>query len=96
MASTKLIKPEFFGKPRLLSFSVDARLLFFGLWSLADENGCLNFELPRDKMLFYIALDADPEPLLVELIEARFIQIYKTETDKFFHICPFSSYVIRA
>lgn len=46
MARIRSIKPEFFTSETLASVSRDSRLLFIGLWPIADDYGCL-LDIPR-------------------------------------------------
>lgn len=41
MARTRMVKPEFFTDKKLSGVSIPARLLFVGLWTLADRSGRL-------------------------------------------------------
>jgi len=41
MARTRSIKPAFFANEHLAELSAGTRLLFIGLWTIADKNGKL-------------------------------------------------------
>ena len=76
MARIRSLKIGFFTNERLAEFSPWHRLLFEGLWLLADREGRLEDRPRRIKAeLFpYDALDIDP--MLTDLADARFIQRY--------------------
>jgi hypothetical protein len=44
-----MIKPDFFDDPDVADLSFAARLLFIGLWTLADKDGFLEDDLRRIK-----------------------------------------------
>jgi hypothetical protein len=73
------IKPEFWQDERLATVSLSARLLFVGLWNLADDFGVLrgNPRLIRGQLFPYDAIDV--EPLLAELERARRIVRYRPD-----------------
>lgn len=77
VARIRCIKPGFFLNETLGSLSVHARLLYIGLWCLADREGKLE-DRPRwiqTQILPYDTCDVDK--LLAELAKSEFIVRYK-------------------
>ena len=76
MARTRNIKPSFFTNDELAECSFPARLLFAGLWTLADRAGRLLDKPRRIKGQLFPFDDLDIEALLVELVERGFVSRY--------------------
>ena len=55
MARARNIKPAFFKNETLVELPVETRLLFIGLWTLADREGRLEDRPKRIKMEIYPA-----------------------------------------
>ena len=78
MARIRTIKPEFFTSDTLAEASRDARLLFVGLWTMADREGRLDDRPKRIKAtLFPYDDDADIEMWLNELTTLGHIVRYE-------------------
>lgn len=79
MARIRSIKPEFWHDERLASVSRDARLLFIGMWNLADDFGVLraNPRLLKGQVFPYDEIDVSP--LLGELERAARIVRYRPD-----------------
>lgn len=77
MARERIIKPDFFTHPDLGELPAHARLLFAGLWCLADREG----RLPDKPKVIKLAVlpwdDVDVDDLLAQLACAGFIQRYQ-------------------
>ena len=78
MARARLIKPGFFTNEALVQLLFEIRLLFIGLWTLADRNGRLEDCPIRLKMELFPADNVDVEDALAQLEELRFIHRYET------------------
>lgn len=76
MARARNIKPGFFKDEDLIEVSFAARLLFAGLWTLADRRGVLEDRPKRIKMEVFPADDVDMDALLDELASVGSIQRY--------------------
>lgn len=77
MARTRYIKPDFFDSEKVAALSLAARLLFVGLWTLADRDG--RFELSPRRIrarLFPYDDGIDVVALLNELIGRKMLQPY--------------------
>jgi len=76
MPRARNIKPAFFKNELLVELPIEARLLFIGLWTLADREGRLENRPKRIKMEIYPADDYDIAELLLSLQNKGFIYIY--------------------
>jgi hypothetical protein len=92
MARIRTIKPEFFKNEQLADLPMSARLLFIGLWTLADKEGRLEDRPKRIKVeLFpYDNLDCDKE--LSRLQSAGFIERYEVGELKVIQIINFTTH----
>ena len=79
MARARNIKPSFFTNEDLVELSFETRLLFIGLWTLADRAGRLEDRPKRIKMAVFPADSVDVERGLADLEEAKFIDRYEAE-----------------
>lgn len=76
MARSRNIKPGFFENEDLAELPFHTRLLFIGLWTLADRNGRLE-DRPKRIMMQLFPLDSfDVDESLEQLVEAGFIVRY--------------------
>lgn len=74
MARARNIKPGFFTNEDLADCSVVARLLFIGMWTLADRDGFLEDRPKRIRCQVFPYDNLEIEELLTELLERGFIQ----------------------
>ncbi len=72
----RLLKPGFFTNEDLAQLPVRARLLFAGLWGLADRDGRLEDRPPRIKAAIFPYDRVNVEPLLQALARAGFVARY--------------------
>lgn len=79
MSRARLIKPTFFTNETLAELPPYARLLFIGLWTLADREGLLEDRPKRIKAEVFPYETISVEPLLRRLHEAGFIVRYQSE-----------------
>lgn len=81
------IKPEFWTSPQVVGASRDARLLFIGLWNLADDGGRYPISPRRIQLqLFPADLDLDVTGCLRELEQADLIYCYDVDGRGFLQI----------
>jgi hypothetical protein len=98
MARGRDIKPGFFLSDELAEVSRDARLLFAGLWTLADREGRLELRPMRIKaQVFPYDQDITPqaiEKMLGDLAGARgrFIRIYEVDSRAYVQIENFKKH----
>lgn len=76
MARSRNIKPKFFTNDLLAELPYEGRLLFIGLWTVADREGRLLDRPKKIKMELFPADSLDIEPLLAGLAERGFIRRY--------------------
>lgn len=76
MPRARNIKPSFFKDAKIVSCTLEARLLFQGLWCLADYMGRLKYVPIEIKMEIFPADNIDVEKHMQELAEKGLIEIY--------------------
>jgi len=76
MARSRNIKPGFFKDAKVVSCSYAARLLFQGLWCIADYKGRFKYEPLEVKMEIFPADDVDINKMMDELAEKKLIEFY--------------------
>ena len=92
MARTRAIKPGFFKNEELASCCPLARLLFAGLWCLADREGCLEDRPLRIKADVLPYDDCDVNQMLGDLMRKGFIHRYATPKGRFILILNFTKH----
>jgi len=92
MARSRNIKPAFFFNEQLAEVEPLGRILFIGLWTIADREGRLE-DRPRKIKAEVLAYDdCDVDKLLTELHEKGFIVRYEVEGKKYIWIKKFSKH----
>lgn len=86
MARARNIKPAFFQNEVLAELPFEHRLLFIGLWTLADKKGRLEDRPKRVKMGIFPADDVDVERGIAALCESKFIYRYSIDGVKYIQI----------
>ncbi len=79
MARARLLKPGFFANARLSEVSAHGRLLFAGLWTLADREGRLRDDSRWIKGQLFPYENPPVHSLLNDLYERNFIVRYQTQ-----------------
>jgi hypothetical protein len=98
MPRARYIKPEFFKDEDLSRLSLAARLLFVGLWSMADRDGRLEDRPLRIKAELFPYEGVDVDPLLAELAATKahglgsFILRYEVSGRRYIQIVNFSKH----
>jgi len=82
MPRARNIKPSFFKNELLVELPFEGRLLFIGLWTLADREGRLENRPKRIKMEIFPADNLDVDALLSMLESMEFIKRYGQAPDK--------------
>jgi len=90
MGRIRTIKPEFFIDEDVAALSPLARLLFIGIWTLADREGRLEDRPRRIKVQVLPYDDVDIEVLLGELTEHGFILRYGAAGQRVIQIRSFA------
>lgn len=95
MPRQRMIKPDFFDSGSLAECTRDARLVFVGLWVMADDKGNMKFnERKLQKQLFPYD-DLDPRMLMVwlaELEDVGCIKAYEAQGDVCISVPNFLTY----
>ena len=89
LARARLLKPGFFTNEGLLELPVEARLLFAGLWTIADRSGRLQDRPKRIKIELFPADAFDIDLMLHSLESHGFIHRYTTESQRLIHVVAF-------
>ena len=92
MARSRNIKPNFFLNEDLAACNPLARLLFAGLWGVADREGRLEDRPKRLKAAILPYDDCDPGSLLDELAARGFIHRYQVDERRFITIPTFGKH----
>ncbi|MEO3879290.1 hypothetical protein [Rheinheimera fenheensis] len=92
MARARNIKPAFFLNDDLVELPFEYRLLFIGLWTLADREGRLEDRPKRIKMGVFPADNVDVDAGLSELQKYGFIQRYEINGEKLVQILNFTKH----
>lgn len=93
MARIRTIKPEFWQDERLATLPRDVRLMFIGLWNIADDAGRLRGSpLFIRAQVFPYDLDVDVQGGLAALERAGRIQCYSVDGESYIWICKFSEH----
>ncbi len=78
MARSRNVKPGFFENEDLADLSAHTRLLFIGLWTIADRRGILEDRHRRISGQIFRYEQINCEPLLAKLAETGFIRRYES------------------
>lgn len=89
MARARNIKPGFFKNPELVELPYEYRLLFIGLWCLADREGRLEDRPKQIRMELFPADDVDVDAGLQALHNADLVVRYTVEARAYVWIPTF-------
>jgi hypothetical protein len=92
MARTRSVKPSFFKNEFLAECEPMARLLFIGLWTLADSQGRMEFRPLRIKAELFPYENCDILSLLRQLSERGFVRAYESGDVKVLEIPTFGEH----
>lgn len=92
MARSRNIKPAFFLNEDLVELSFSTRLLFIGLWCLADRKGRLENRHKKIKMQLFPADDLDVPEALLGLYEAGLINLYTVDSINYIQVNNFNKH----
>jgi len=92
MARTRSIKPSFFKNEYLAECEPMARLLFVGLWTLADSQGRMEFRPMRIKAELFPYENCDIICLLKQLADRGFVRAYESGDMKVLEIPTFGQH----
>ena len=86
------IKPGFFKNENLAELGMFERLLFIGLWCLADREGRVEDRPKRIKMELFPCDQCDVDKGISSLMEAGFITRYVYESYSVIEVCKFKDH----
>lgn len=92
MARARNIKPSFFINEELVELDFATRLLFIGLWTIADRDGRLEDKPKKIKMSLFPADDIDVNNALNELQSSGFIKRYEISNNQYIQILAFKKH----
>jgi hypothetical protein len=92
MARARNIKPGFFTNDELVELPFATRLLFIGLWTIADREGRVVDRPKKIKMEIFPADDVDCEQALGQLADSGFITRYQADGIKVIEIANFAKH----
>lgn len=92
MPRARIIKPGFFKNEDLTDLPFEGRLLFAGLWTLADRDGRMEDRPKRIKMELFPADNLNIEALLDSLNARGFIHRYIAGNQMLIHLPSFSKH----
>ena len=92
MARARNIKPGFFENEELVELPFSTRLLFIGLWTIADRAGRLEDRPKRVKMALFPADNLDVNDALSQLQASGFILRYEVDGRRYIQILAFDKH----
>lgn len=92
MARARSIKPGFFSNEDLLELPFEYRILFAGLWTLADRAGRLEDRPKKIKLNVFPGDDVDVEAGLTALAKYNFILRYEAAGTKYIQVVAWSKH----
>lgn len=92
MPRARNIKPGFFTNDKITEMSMAARLLFIGLWTIADREGRLEDRPKKIKIDIFPVDDINVDALLNELDRQGFIVRYQVEDLRCIQIVNFTKH----
>lgn len=92
MARSRNIKPGFFRNEELVEQPFETRLLFIGLWTLADKEGRLELRPKKIKLEIFPADDVDVSLELSRLSQAGLVNAYMVDGRACLEVCNFKKH----
>lgn len=92
MARARNIKPSFFTNDDLSELNPLSRLLFIGMWTVADYKGCFEYKPKRLKVQLLPYDDCDIEQLVSDLEKSGFISIYSVQGQQYGKVINFEKH----
>lgn len=92
MARARNLKPSFFTNDKLSEIDPLGRLLFAGLWTIADREGRLEDRPKRIKAEILPYDDANTDKLLLDLQAAGFILRYSVNGGRYIQVLAFTKH----
>jgi len=92
MARARNIKPGFWRNEALVELPFQARLLFIGLWNMADREGRLENRPKKIKLEIFPADDVDVSLEITRLSEAGLVTVYRNENKDCIEVVNFKKH----
>ena len=92
MPRARNIKPSFFTNEELVELPIQDRLLFIGLWTMADRAGRMEDRPKRVKITLFPADDVDVNASLDRLQDAGFIERFQADGNRYIQIWKFEKH----
>lgn len=92
MARARNIKPGFFRNADLVELPMEARLLFIGLWTLADREGRMEDRPKQIKIEIFPADNVDCDALLNELAQTGMVARYEVQGKRYLQVTNFTKH----
>lgn len=92
MARARNIKPGFFRNADLAELSMEARLLFVGLWTLADREGRMDDRPKQIKMEIFPADSVDCDALLGDIAATGMVVRYEVDGKRYLQVTNFAKH----
>ncbi|ENW00178.1 hypothetical protein F938_00822 [Acinetobacter bereziniae LMG 1003 = CIP 70.12] len=92
MARARNIKPSFFTNDELSELDPLARLLFIGMWTVADHKGCFEYKPKRLKVQLLPYDECNIEELTINLEKSGFIAIYSVQGQQYIKVINFEKH----
>jgi len=92
MAKIRTIRPEFWTDEKVVELSYAARLVFIGLWNLADDFGLMEYSPKRIKMQILPADSAEIEGIMAEISGQGLVTLYNAANKGFLAINNFTKH----
>lgn len=92
MARARNIKPGFFRNADLVELPFEARLLFIGLWTIADRAGRIEDRPKQIKMELFPADNVDCDSLIGQLTSMGMVQRYEHDGKRYLQVVNFTKH----
>lgn len=92
MSRARNIKPGFFRNSDLADLPFEARLLFIGLWTLADRAGRLEDKPKQIKIEVFPADNVDCDALLNDIAATGMLERYEVDGKRYLQVVNFSKH----
>lgn len=92
MARARGIKPGFFHDADVVDLPMEARLLFIGLWTVADRAGRLEDKPKQIKMDVFPADNVDVDELLDKIAATGMLKRYQVDGKRYLQVVSFTKH----
>ena len=92
MARARNIKPGFFRNADLVELPFEARLLFVGLWTLADRAGRLEDKTKQIKIELFPADNVDCDALIELICKTKMLERYEVDGVRYLQVVNFTKH----